>query len=676
MHIVRKGKRHDGICDEDGHDKNYLYGLRIETGKHWNQNGCSQLNEMERSNLLGDLEKAWPEKFASDEEIFSHIHAGDKIFIGTGCGEPQYLVQALVNFVSANPKAFSGIDLIHVWTLGTAPYLDDKFRDNFRIDSFFISEGTRNAINRGAADYTPISLSAVPGLFRREIIPIDVALIQTSPPDKHGYMSLGISVDLVKAATQKASMIVAQINSHMPRTQGDGFINIKDIDFIISHDEPLLEYTVEDPGDIINAIGRYVARIIEDESTLQVGYGIIPNAAVSYLGEKKHLGVHTELLSDGIIDLMQKGVVDNSRKSIDVGKTVASYCMGKRETYEFLDENPTISFRTIDYVNNPLNIAKNKLMTAINSAMEIDLTGQATAESLAGTFYFGIGGQADFMRGAALAPGGKSILALPSTAINDTISRIVPSLQEGTGVTFTRGDVHYVVTEYGIAYLHGKNIRERAMDLIAIAHPKFRPWLIEEARKLLFIYKDQAFIPGLNGVYPVALETFRTTRSGLHLLLRPVKIGDEPLMKDFFYALSSESMYRRFMSVRMDMPHKRLQEFGVVDYADRMMILAIVEGDSRETIAAIGQYEINEKMHTAEVALVVKDEYQNMGVGHDLLSYLTRLARRSGLLGFTAEVLVENKPMLNLFKNMGFDTEKRSEDGVYELRMAFRGLDD
>ncbi len=631
---------------------------------------------MERINLLEDLKKTWPEKFATEEEIFSHIHAGDKIFIGTGCGEPQYLVQALVNFVSGNPKAFFGIELIHVWTLGTAPYAEEKFRDNFRVDSFFISEGTRNAINRGAADYTPISLSAVPGLFRREIIQIDVALIQTSPPDKHGYMSLGISVDIVKAATQKATLIVAQINSHMPRTQGDGFINIKDIDFIIHKDEPLLEYTVEDPGDIIKSIGKYVARIIEDGSTLQVGYGIIPNAVVSYLGEKKHLGVHTELLSDGIIDLMQKGVVDNTKKSIDTGKTVASYCMGKRESYEFLDENPTVLFRTIDYVNNPLIIARNKLMTAINSAMEIDLTGQATAESLAGTFYFGIGGQADFMRGAVLAPDGKSILALPSTAVNDTISRIVPSLREGTGVTFTRGDIHYVVTEYGIAYLHGKNIRERAMDLIAIAHPKFRPWLIEEARKLSLIYKDQAFVPGENGVYPVALETFRTTRSGLNILLRPVKIGDEPLMKDFFYALSSVSMYRRFMSVRMDMPHKRLQEFGLVDYASRMMILAIVEGDSKETIAAIGQYEINEKIHTAEVALVVKDVYQKMGVGHDMLTYLTRLARRRGLLGFTAEVLAENKPMLDLFKDMGFDTEEKNEEGVYELRMTFRDKED
>jgi acyl-CoA hydrolase/GNAT superfamily N-acetyltransferase len=630
---------------------------------------------MVRINHLADLKELWPDKFESEEKIFAHINAGDKIFISTGCCEPQHLVQSLVNYVSRNPKAFFGIELIHVWTVGTAPYMDEKFRDNFRINSFFISEGTRNAINVGTADYTPISLSAVPGLIRREIIPIDVALIQTSPPDKHGYMSLGISVDIVKAATLKASLIVAQINSNIPRTQGDGFINIKDVDFILPFDEPLLEYKVEDPGDSIRAIGKYVARIIEDESTLQVGYGIIPNAVVSYLGDKKHLGIHTELLSDGIVDLIKLGVVDNTKKSIDTGKTVASYCMGRAETYEFLDENPTIEFKTIDYVNNPLVIAKNKLMTAINSAMEIDLTGQATAESLGKTFYFGVGGQADFMRGAILAPGGKSILALPSTALNDTISRIVPSLQEGTGVTLTRGDVHYVVTEYGIAYLHGKNIRERAMDLIAIAHPKFRPWLIEEAKKRLLIYKDQAFVPGQNGVYPVALEAHKLTRSGLDIFLRPVKIGDEPLMKDFFYDISNDSMYRRFMSARMDMPHERLQKFGVVDYSDSMMILAIIEGDCKETVVAIGQYEINDKMHTAEVAIIVKDEHHHLGVGYDLLSYLTRLAKRRGLLGFTAEVLVENKPMLNLFKKMGFDIDKRSDEGVYEMRMMFRDIE-
>lgn len=627
---------------------------------------------MKEKTLLEDFRKVYPERFVPEEQVFGHIHAGDRIFIGTGCGEPQYMVQALVNYVKSHPKAFFDAELIHVWTLGVAPYTDEKFQENFRLDSFFVGDSTRNAVNRGGADYTPIFLSSVPELFKRELIPVDVALIQTSLPDKHGYVSLGISVDIVKAAVEKSELVVAQVNSNMPRTHGDGFINIKDIDFIIPHDEPLLEYAIKAPSDIVQRIGKYVARIIEDGSTIQVGYGLIPDAVVPNLMDKKHLGVHTELLSDGVVDLMKKEVVDNTKKEHNPGKTIASFCMGSRETYDFLDENPSVEFKRIDYTNNPMIIARNHLMTAINSAMEIDLTGQATAESLGGTFYSGIGGQADFMRGAVFAPGGKTILALPSTALNDTVSRIVPVLQEGAGVTLTRGDVHYVVTEYGIAYLYGKNIRERAMDLIAIAHPKFRPWLIEAARKRTLIYKDQVFIPGEKGVYPEEFETYRTTSTGLNILLRPVKITDEPLLKDFFYKLSEDSMYLRFFSMRKDMPHKRLQDFVAVDYTRKMEILAVVQDKEKETIVGLGQYELNPDMHTAEVALVVLDKYQNQGVGTELLSYLTLLARRQGLLGFTAEVLVENKPMMHLFEKMGFDIEKRREEEAYEMRMRFR----
>jgi acyl-CoA hydrolase/RimJ/RimL family protein N-acetyltransferase len=627
---------------------------------------------MKDKKLLEDLRRMWPEKFVPEEQIFGHIHAGDRIFIGTGCGEPQYLVSALVDYVKGHPKAFFDAELIHVWTLGVAPYTDEKFQENFRLDSFFVGDSTRNSVNRGDADYTPIFLSSVPDLFRRELVPVDVALIQTSLPDKHGYLSLGISIDIVTAAVEKADVVIAQVNSNMPRTHGDGFINIKDIDFVIPHDEPLLEYSLRAPSDIVQSIGKYVARIIEDGSTIQVGYGLIPDAVVPNLMEKKNLGVHTELLSDGVVDLMRRGIVDNSKKIHNPGKTIASFCMGGRETYEFLDENPSVEFKRIDYTNNPMIIARNNLMTAINSAMEIDLTGQATAESLGGTFYSGIGGQADFMRGAVFAPGGKTILALPSTALNDTVSRIVPILQEGAGVTLTRGDVRYVVTEYGIAYLYGKNIRERAMDLIAISHPKFRPWLIEAARKRTLIYKDQVFIPGEKGVYPEELETYRTTSTGLDILLRPVKITDEPMLKDFFYKLSENSMYLRFFSVRTDMPHKRLQDFTVVDYTRKMEILATIPGKEKETIIGLGQYEPNSDMHTAEVALIVLDEYQNQGVGTELLSYLALLARRQGLLGFTAEVLVENRPMMHLFEKMGFDIEKRREEGVYEMRMEFR----
>ena len=382
------------------------------------------------------------------------------------------------------------------------PYTGEKLRHNFRHNSFFIGKNTRDAINQGLAEYTSIFLSQVPELFYRKLVPIDVALIQTTPPDHHGYMSLGISVDITKAAVENASMVITQVNSHMPRVHGDTFIHINDVDFIISKDEPLLEYETKVPDEVAQRIGNYVGRIINNGDTIQVGYGSIPNAILTNLHTKKHLGVHTELLSDGIVELMKDGIIDNTKKRIDRGKTVATFCMGKKETYEYIHDNPGVEFRGIDYTNNPLIIAQHNNMVAINSALEIDLTGQATAESIGKMFYSGIGGQADFMRGAVLSPNGKTILTIQSTAENGTVSRIVPFLKEGAGVTLNRGDIHYVITEYGIAYLHGKNIRERAMELLSIAHPKFRPWLIEEAKSLNLIYKDQAFIPGERGKYP------------------------------------------------------------------------------------------------------------------------------------------------------------------------------
>jgi acyl-CoA hydrolase/ribosomal protein S18 acetylase RimI-like enzyme len=627
----------------------------------------------EKSKKLEEFRKKYPEKFVPEDGVFNNIHRGDRIFIGTGCGEPQYLVRALINYVESHPKAFFDAEVIHVWTLGVAPYTDEKFKDTFRHNSFFIGHNTRDAINRGMADYTPVFLSHVPDLFYRGLAPINVAMIQTSPPDNHGNMSLGVSVDIVKAAIENASLLIVQVNSNMPRVHGDGFINMEEADFVIPHDEPLLEYEAKaPPDDVTQRIGNYVARIVQDGDTIQVGYGGAPNAILSYLENKKNLGIHTELLTDGIVELMKKGVIDNTKKSINRGKTVASFCMGKRETYEYLHDNTSVEFRTIDYTNNPLIISQHKNMTAINSALEIDLTGQATAESIGKTFYSGIGGQADFMRGAILAPGGKTILALQSTADGEEVPRIVPFLKEGAGVTLNRGDIHYVVTEYGIAYLHGKNIRERAMDLIAIAHPKFRPWLIDEAKKSGLIYRDQAFIPGKRGEYPETLETYRTTKAGLDILLRPVKISDEPLLKDFFYSLSDNSIYYRFISVRKDMPHERLQEFVAIDYTREMVILAVIEHGEKEEIVGVGQYGIDESAHTADVAVVVKDECQNKGIGTELLTYLTHLAKKQGLLGFTAEALMENKPIIHLLEKSGFEIEKRvGSEGVYELRAIF-----
>ncbi len=631
------------------------------------------MDQVNKKSRLDEIKKLFPEKFLPEEKVFSRINRGDRIFIGTACGEPQYLVKALVDYAASYPKAFFDAEVIHVWTLGVAPYTDEKFKYNFRHNSFFVGNNTREAVNEGLADYTPIFLSAVPELISRRMVDIDVALVQTSLPDEHGYLSLGVSVDIVKAAVESAQLVIAQVNTMMPRVHGDGFLHISDIDFIIPHDEPLLEFNTDVPDEIAERIGKYVARIVQDGDTIQVGYGSVPNAVIANLADKKNLGVHTELLSDGLVELIKCGAVNNTRKTVDRGKTVAAFCMGKQSTYEFIHDNPNVEFRTIEYTNNPMTIASIKNMTAINAALQIDLTGQATAESIGHVFFSGIGGQADFMRGAVMAPGGKTILTIRSTSNDGEQSRFVPFLSEGAGVTLGRGDIHYVVTEFGIAYLHGKNIRERAMDLIAIAHPKFRPWLIEQAKKLGLIYKDQAFIPGKKGDYPENLETNRTTRSGLNLLMRPVKISDEPLLKDFFYSLSDKSIYRRFISTRKDMHHERLQEFVIIDNTRELVILACIEQVQKETVVGMAQYGKQEFSHTAEVAIVVRDDFQGKGVGTELLSYVTFLAKKEGLLGFTAEVLVENRPMLHLFEKMGFYIEKRSGAGVYELKMQFRG---
>jgi acyl-CoA hydrolase/GNAT superfamily N-acetyltransferase len=623
--------------------------------------------------ILDNWQKKYPEKFIPEETAFDCIHRGDTIFIGSACAEPQYLVQGLIRYVQSNPKAFFDTEVLGVRTLGVAPYATEKFKDNFRLNSFFIGDSTREAVNTGLADYTPVFLSEVPELFRLGLETVDVALIQTSLPDEHGYLSLGVSVDIVKAAVQTARVVVAQVNRYMPRVHGDTFIHMDTVDILVPYDEPILEYA--DPADtaIAQRIGRYVAKLVEDGDTIQVGYGSIPNAVIANLAGKKHLGVHTELLSDGIVELMKQGVIDNTRKTVNPGKTVATFCMGKQSTYEFLHDNPAIDFRQIHYTNNPLLIARQDNMVAINSALEIDLTGQATAESIGKVFHSGVGGQADFMRGAVLARGGKSILAIQSTAAGETVSRIVPTLSQGAGATLTRGDIRYVVTEYGIAYLRGKNIRERAMALIAIAHPKFREWLVEEAKKAGFIYADQMIMPGEKGRYPEELETYRKTKSGMDIFLRPIKMTDEHELKDFIHGLSDRSLYTRFISKRQDVPHERLQELVVIDYTQEMAIVAVVEGEEgKETFVGVGRYYIYPDRQSAEVAFAVRDDFQNNGIGQELLTYLTYLARRQGLLGFTAEVLAGNEPMLHVFEKGGFEMQRRTIAGLVELKMLFK----
>ena len=621
--------------------------------------------------ISDEMKERYPEKFIPEDEIFGCIHRGDRLFVGTGCGEPQHLVRALVKYVESNPKIIYEAEILTVFTLGVAPYADEKFKTNFRHNSFFIGENTRDAVNKGLADYTPMFLSRVPGLFYRGLIPIDVALIQTSPPDKSGYMSLGISVDITRAAVDIASVVISQVNSNMPRVHGEAFVHIEDVDFVVPHDEPLLEYLPTVPCELAERIGRHVARIVEDGDTIQVGYGSIPNAILGNLGEKNHIGVHTELLTDGIVDLMKRGVVDNKWKSLNREKTVATFCMGRKSTYEYIDDNPAIEFMPIEYTNNPLVIAKNQKMTAINSALAIDLTGQATAESIGSTSYSGIGGQADFMRGAVLAAGGKTILTLSSTTRDGGTSKIVPCMPEGSGVTLNRGDIQYVVTEYGIAYLQGKSFRERAMELISIAHPDFRPWLLEKAKRLNLVYKDQILISGKEGEYPENLERYRTTKDGSEILLRPVRISDEPLLKEFFYSLSDESNYKRFFTLRRYMPHEILQKFVAIDYTRQMVILAIAHEGDKEVVVGVGQYAVIGETNTAEVAVAVRDAYQGKGMGTELLSYLVEIAKRKGLYGLTGDVFADNSRMLHLVNKLGFNEDRETDAGVSSMKITF-----
>ncbi len=429
--------------------------------------------------MILDWPKIYKEKLTDAQSALSRIRRGARIFIASACGEPQLLVKTLLDMA----QNFADVEIIHFLDLGLTDYTSEIYTEHFRHNALFIGANARAAIKEGHADYTPIFLSEVPLLMQRGSMPIDVALITVSPPDMNGYVSLGISVDITKTAAEVARYVVAEVNPNMPRTLGDSFLHVSQISAFVENDAPLLEFEQKSPDHIAQSIGQLIADLIDNESTIQTGVGKIPNSVFPYLTNKKDLGVHTETFTDGLIDLIESGVVTCRKKSLHPGKVVAAFCMGTRRLYEYVNNNPLFEFRPCQYVNDPYVIAQNDRMVSINSALTVDLTGQVCSDSLGFEFYSGIGGQVDFVRGSAMSERGKSIMVLPSTTEDGKISRIVPYLSPGSGVVVTRGDIHYVVTEYGIAYVHGKSIRDRAMMLINIAHPDFRDELIGGGEK-------------------------------------------------------------------------------------------------------------------------------------------------------------------------------------------------
>ena len=610
-----------------------------------------------------DWKEKYKNKIGTAASAMNLIKPGNRIFIGTGCAQPQHLVNALVEHSSHIYDAH----IVHLLTMGTAPYADEKFREKFKMNSFFIADNVRDALSKGIGDYTPIFLSDIPQEFEAGRIPIDFAFISVTPPDVNGLCSFGVSVDIVKSAAANARYTIAQVNEFMPRTVGDSFIHVNAIDMLVPHDEPIIEIPIPASNETLRRIGQNIARLVDDGSTIECGIGRIPQALADYLVYKRDLGIHTEMFSDWIIDLIECGAVTCAKKTINRGKVVASFCMGSKRLYDYINNNPLFEFYPTEYVNDPFIISQHEKMVGINVGLEIDLSGQVCSDSLGYSFYSGIGGQVDFIRGAARSRGGKAIIAMPSTAKDETISRIVPHLTEGAGVVTTRGDVHYVVTEHGIAYLHGKSIRERALALIHIAHPKFRNELTQAAKAQRYIYADQIELAWEKVGYPEELERYDTLNDGTEIFFRPVKPTDEAALTQMLYSLSAESIRTRYMTHTMAFPHKEIQQLTNVDYRHDITIVGTVPGVSGDEIVAIAQYYLEPKTQAAEVAFLVQDEWQQKGMGTFLLEYLSQIAIQRGVKSFYAKVLPANKPMLAIFYNTGFKVTTDFDGEVYSI---------
>jgi acetyl-CoA hydrolase len=414
------------------------------------------------------------------DQAVAAIRPGDHVWIHAGCNNPEELVRAMV----ARAGELRDVEVSHLMTFGCADYVEPRYAGVFRHRALFIGPNVRQAVNEGRADFVPIYLSEIPRLIASGALPVDVALLHIAPPDEHGFCSYGVGVECSKAAAERARCVIALVNPQMPRSLGDSFIHVSRLSHVVEVDRLPLELPQAGPvGEVARAIGANVAELIEDGSTLQMGIGEIPDAVLSFLKDKRNLGIHTEMFSDGAVELFESGVINGEAKTLHRGKIVASFVLGTRRSFAFLDNNPFVEFHPSDYVNDPFVVAQNEKMVAINSALAVDLTGQVCADSIGRRMYSGFGGQVDFIRGASRSKGGKPIIALPATAKDGSLSRIVDVLAEGSGVVTNRGDVHHVVTEYGVASLYGKSLRQRARELIAVAHPEFREELERAARK-------------------------------------------------------------------------------------------------------------------------------------------------------------------------------------------------
>jgi len=583
--------------------------------------------------LYGEWREKWKDKEITAEDAINKIIPGNRVFIGSGCSEPQLLTSELIK----QSEKLIDTEILHFLTIGPEKYFTDKAEDLFRHNALFIGKTLREEINKGQADYTPIYASEIPTLFLTGRKHIDVALIQVTPPDPYGFCSLGINVDIAKPLAQSAYITIIEINPQMPRTLGNSFIHMKEIDYFVVNDAPLLEFHFDEPDEIAERISKNLVNIIENKSTIHIGFGDLPNAVLKYLGDKKDLGMHSHYITDNIIPLIEEGVLTSRKKNFHPEKIITSFALGTKKLYDFVNNNPYIEFYPSDYVCNPRYIGMNKKLVSINSARQIDLTGQVNAATEGYGFYSGIGETIDFMRGAAFSKGGKPIIIMPSTSRDGKKSRILPHLDEGAGVMLSRGDAHYVITEWGVAYLHGKTIRERVLELICVAHPDFRHWLLDEAKKLNYVYSDQILPCDEEGRicrYPSEYETISTLHGGEKVQIRPVKPTDEPLLKELYYSLNETDRYLRFFEVRKEFTHSKTQYEVNIDYKNIFSIGAFLGEIGREEMIGNATYHLNPQLNMAEYSFLVKEDYRGKGLGSFLYQHLIIIAREKGIKGF------------------------------------------
>jgi acyl-CoA hydrolase/GNAT superfamily N-acetyltransferase len=614
------------------------------------------------------LNEHCPDKVVSAQKAVSRIKRGSRIFIGTGCGEPQHLIKAAACNVD-----MQDVVVYQMLSHTLAEFVDDdSFLNRFSIKLFFISSVMRRAAFEGKIDYIPAYLSQIPGLFASRRIPLDVAMIQVSPPDRFGYCSLGISVDITRAGMENSKLVIAQVNPRMPRTWGDSFVHVDEIDHLVLHEEPIVEsLTPTLESDITGRIGHYVSQLVNDGATLQIGFGRMPFSLLEFLTGKKDLGVHTQVITDGFLPLFEKKVITNKKKTLLSGRTVASLCMGSQRLYDYVNNNPMFYFRSSEFVNDPATIARNDNLISISSALEVDLTGQVCTDSVGHLFYSGIGDQVDFLRGSAMSKGGFSIIALPSTAQGGKISRIVPHLSEGAGVATTRGDVHFVVTEYGVAELQGKSIYQRVMELTQIAHPKFREELIDYARRLHYISADQLPPQGDDLIFIEGYKSSLRLKDGITVDFRPLLPSDELAYRSFFYSLEDETILSRFFYYKKLFSHQAVQEeWAAEDYRNRITLIGLASKGGSKEIMAIGSYAQAEG-DRAEAAFVVREDFQGMGIAGYLLGVLERIAKENGYKGFVASVLAKNTGMKHVFKKRYPHAKISTEGGEVYIVMDF-----